>query len=288
MKPCAVQLPNTTILPLSSRHVGDDFEVWIARPTPAFVPGPPQPLRVLYLLDANLYFGTATEMTRLMHALYRELPPIHIVGLAYPTNDARTQARLRTRDFTPSEDPAIAGRMASMVEPEGLAIEPSMGGAMRLLDCLVDEVRPRVAEVLGGEHESLLFGSSLGGLFAIHTYLTDPAAFDAILAVSPALWWNDEEVFVGTPKPSQASAPPLYLAVGGAEESPAVPSLAPYRMVTNARRLAARLADGGAADATVVFEELAGETHTSVVPMALLHGLRALLARPTHGAPDEP
>ncbi|MDY7019937.1 MAG: hypothetical protein SWJ54_01075 [Cyanobacteriota bacterium] len=46
-------------------------------------------------------------MTRIMHKLYGELPPILVVGIAYPTKDGFLQGSLRNRDFTPSEDAGL-------------------------------------------------------------------------------------------------------------------------------------------------------------------------------------
>ncbi len=271
-----VTIPDTRAHALRSTHVDDEYEIWIAAPRPAFVPGPPAPRRVLYVLDANLFFGTATETTRLMHMLYRELPPLHVVGIAYPNADPVVQSLLRTRDFTPSHDPGIERMMASMPGPRPPSpLARPMGGAPAFLRCLVDEVQPLVADAIGGEpDEAILFGSSLGGLFAVHTYRQRPRAFDAVLAVSPALWWNDGEAFRSAFPSAHGESPNLYLAVGQLEESPGVPALAPYRMVSNTHRLAHQLAEAGA---RVHVEELAGETHTSVVPVALLHGLRRLL-----------
>ena len=51
-----VAIPDTEVHPIRSQGVGDDFEIWIARPQAGFAPVQPGPLRVLYVLDANLFF----------------------------------------------------------------------------------------------------------------------------------------------------------------------------------------------------------------------------------------
>ncbi|MGB7486778.1 MAG: hypothetical protein WA901_11350, partial [Phormidesmis sp.] len=58
-----VSIPDTEVHHLRSEFVGDDFELWIAKPQTGFVPSS-EPPTVLYVLDANLCFGTAVEMTR--------------------------------------------------------------------------------------------------------------------------------------------------------------------------------------------------------------------------------
>ena len=277
MPPRTVSIPDTEVHALRSRHVDADFELWVARPQPGFAPARPGPTRVLYLLDANLFFGTATEMTRLMHKLYGELPALHVVGIAYPTHDMFTQGALRTRDFTPSADRRMAEMAASLPQsPAQVEVEPAMGGAGSFLRFLKEEVGPLVGDIVGApDYESTLFGSSLGGLFATHVFLHEPTAFDRYIAVSPALWWNDDEALKAMPAiRKEHREAELHLAVGGLEESPRIPALAPFKMVTNARTLAERLERemGGA----VTFEVLEGETHTSVVPVALCRGLRGL------------
>jgi pimeloyl-ACP methyl ester carboxylesterase len=42
---------------------------------------------------------------------------------------------------------------------------------------------------------SALFGTSLGGLFALYALLTDPASFDRYVIGSPAIWWDGEMLF---------------------------------------------------------------------------------------------
>lgn len=61
-----VSIPDTEVHRVHAERIGAEFEIWIARPQAGFVPIPDGPLNVLYVLDANLLFGTAVEMTRLM------------------------------------------------------------------------------------------------------------------------------------------------------------------------------------------------------------------------------
>lgn len=282
--PRPVSIPDTEVHPLHSKHVADDFELWIARPQAGFVATEPGPVRVLYVLDANLFFGTVVEMTRLMHKLYGELPPLLVVGVAYPTEDGLLQGALRTRDFTPSEDAGMAAMASSFPQsPEAARIRPTMGGAEAFRRFLEEEAKPFVDERFDVQHDGqILFGSSLGGLFVLHTLWTTPDAFDTYLAVSPALWWNDDEAFrtVESRVTALDRRPGVFIAVGELEEAPEVPMLARFRMVTNARAMATRLQDDAIADLQVDFEEFAGESHTSVVPGALTRGLRTFLRTP--------
>ncbi len=278
----SVTIPDTEVHSIHSTIVNDDFELWIAQPQAGFVPISDEPLQVLYLLDANLFFGTAVEMTRLMHKLYGELPPLLIVGIAYPTDNGFQQSALRTRDFTPSEDAGMAAMTSSMPQMPGVQpVEPAMGGADRFLTFIEQEVKPFIdAHYQVDKEGEIVFGSSLGGLFVAHTLLHAPASFDHYIMTSPALWWNQGELFHSNQWTTDALAENsanVFIAAGGLEESADVPGLAAFKMVSNARKMANKLSELMKQSNSVLFDEIEDETHTSVVPVALTRGLRKTL-----------
>lgn len=280
-----VTLPHTEVHPLTSRSTGESFELWIAHPLRGWASGDGDPPRVLYLLDANLFFGMAVEMTRIMHMLFGELPPILVVGIAYPDVDPATQSRLRTGHFTPSPDPVFAEAARAFTPPGTPAPEaPPMGGADDFLDFLRGQVDPWVKHRFTvAEGGATLFGSSLGGLFAVHVLRTAPDWVDHIIATSPSLWWNDEEMLRRVDEGGMGGAvaperlPDVVLAVGGGEEGPGTPHLNRYKLVTNTRRLFDELSAGRLPARSAHLEIIEGESHTSVVPSALTRGLRRVL-----------
>lgn len=280
--PDPVTLPHTEVFDVHSEHADADFQIWVAQPVAGMRPFPPGPRRVLYVLDANLFFGTAVEMTRIMSQLYGELPPLLVVGIGYDTTDPALQAELRGRDFTPTVD---AGFQAMSLSIPG-APEPTLpegrrlGGAAEFLRFVTEEVQPFVENRYDvAEEGSILFGSSLGGLFTLYAMLERPEAFDAYIAVSPALWWDDGALL----ESARAFRPParlhrsLFLSVGSEEEREDVPALASFKLVSNVRTLADELGaedDSGLRLRAFIGE---GESHTTVVPVALTRGLRWLV-----------
>lgn len=279
-----VALPETHVHTLRSHHVDQEFQLWIAEPMAGARPMPDGPHQVLYVLDANLFFGTAVEMTRLMHQLFAELPPLVVVGVAYPSSDLKVHGELRNRDFTPTSD-ALYDELASRI-PDWkplLPVDQRMGRAHEFLRFLRDEVRPLVEEKYDVTHDgSAIFGSSLGGLFVTYALLAAPESFDRYIAASPALWWDGEHLFGLEEHLAQRVDDVnarVFLGVGGLEEAEDVPWAARFQMVTHLRRMAETLRGRGYASLQLDDHVFADETHTSVVPAALTRGLRAVFAR---------
>jgi predicted alpha/beta superfamily hydrolase len=249
---------------IKSRRVGAEFEIRVARPLPRFFGGVPSTYDVLYMLDGDFFFGVATDMTRLMHRLFGELPPILVVGIGYGTVDGGVINDRRNRDFTPTAD---AGTLLS-------------GGASPFLEFLRDELKPLIAERYPqATGLSTLFGSSMGGLFASVAALERPESFDRYIIASPALWWDDH-VLVRTvsqrPLWRGDATARVFMAVGALEEGAGIPQVDGFRLVSNVRDLAQRLQMRSAPGLEVWLHVFTDETHTSVVPTALTRGLRTL------------
>lgn len=281
----AVRIPATTVHTIPSSNVERDLQLWIAEPVAGLQPLPTGPRDVLWVLDANLFFGTAVEMTRIMSQLYAELPPLLVVGVGYATDSPIVQSDLRTRDLTPSSDPQLEGMMEAMAAGRELTLPEGerMGGADRLLAFLEEEAAPfllqRHPDATG---RSVLFGSSLGGLFALHALMERPNLFDGWIVASPSIWWDGNSLLdrvAALPHHALSDGGTVFLAVGGEEERNDIPMLSRFKMVSNLHEMAHRL-EGHVSDGLRVTTHVAeGETHTSVVPVALTWGLRAILRR---------
>ena len=178
----ASPLANTEVHHLRSEHVGDEFRIFVGH-----CPGRgEQPPAVVYLGDANGFFGGAIDAIRLMQ-LSAHLPPILVVGIGYRAGAIDDTDSQRTRDFTPTADPAFA-----RIFPE----QHMMGGAPNLLAFIRDELQPWVHASYGADpDESMFFGHSFGGLFATYVLLTKPETFKRYGIGSPSLWWHRAVAF---------------------------------------------------------------------------------------------
>ncbi len=275
----SVTIPRTHVFQVESAHAEAPYQLWVAEPVAGVRPLPPGPRPVLWVLDANLFFGTAVEATRIMHQLFGELPPLLVVGVAYDTEDPVLQAELRARDFTPSADAGFASMTAQLPgsRPPTLPADRRLGRADEFLEFLVHEAAPLIEshyDVLPGQH--ILFGSSLGGLFVLHAFLAGTAHIGHYVSVSPGIWWDDGLVLrrLATAARPGRGAQTLFLAVGGDEERADIPMLASFKMVSNVESFASALQAKSPTDLRVAARILEGESHTSVVPVGLTRGLR--------------
>ncbi len=289
MTSSAVVIPHSEVHRLRSVHVGADFELWVAQPVHGLFGPPPGAPRVLYVLDANIFFGLAVDVSRIMHQLFGELPPFIVVGVAYPGTDPRIHGETRNRDFTPTSDASFEA-MARHMKPDWEPLLPDgqrMGGADRFLACLRDEVRPFIEGRYDVAAEgATLFGCSLAGLFGLYAMLTEPEVFDSYVIGSPAIWWDDE-MLLGVEERRAAADRDLraraFVGVGSLEEDERLPWLARFKTVTNVGRMAERLRARGYASLDIATQVFADETHTSVVSGVLTRGLRNLHAVHRHG-----
>lgn len=70
-----VTLPGTELHRLRANGIDQEFELRVALPVPGLMRPLPDRYDTLYVLDGDLFFGTAVEMTRRMSMLFGELPP---------------------------------------------------------------------------------------------------------------------------------------------------------------------------------------------------------------------
>jgi predicted alpha/beta superfamily hydrolase len=278
--PRPVTLARSEVHELTSRHAEADYQLWVAVPTRNPRTPPRDAYPVLYVTDADIWFNTAAEMTRLMHVLYGVLPPILVVGIAYGIEDPMLQGEIRNRDLTPTSPAAFAEAGKQFAPPGWKPALPEgrrMGRAAEFLAFLDDEVKPFVAERYPVEGKGTLFGCSLGGLFTLYALLSKPGSFDHYIAGSPAIWWDDAMLF-GLEEQMAAStkdvAANLFMGVGSLEEGGGVAAQDPFKFITNVREMAARLESRHYPSLKVATQVFDNEGHTSVPPQVLTRGLR--------------
>jgi uncharacterized protein len=156
---------------LHSKILGEDRTVFVS--VPASYTRGTQRYSVLYLTDAQWQF----DQSRTSAAFFARnglMPEIIIVGVA---NSDRTRDLYATKaDFKQN------GRTIAF---------PTSGNADQFLEFLEKELIPWVESTYRTTPLRILAGHSAGGNFALHTMRVRPGFFQAIIAASPWLAWDD-------------------------------------------------------------------------------------------------
>lgn len=251
-----VTINNTEQHIMSSKIVGDQFKICIALPKNYTETAKIYP--VIYLLDANIFFGIVTDTARLLQ-FGQEIPELVIVGIGYP--DDRKHLHLRSRDYlpTPYNIPEIAG------------------GANEFLAFILEELMPYIEERYRiNSNDKVLIGDSYSGLFALYTLFHQPEAFKRYIIGSPSIYWDNavmfdyENIYASTHDNLQAK---VFLSVG-ALEAIYEPKFA--AMVANVEKLTEILRSRNYHGLELTSHIFDNETHLSVIPATMSRGLRVV------------
>lgn len=251
---------------VAARSVAQDYRISVALPA-SYAANPERRYPIVYLTDADLYFGMVTELTRVL-VIGGELPEAIVVGIGYPLEEPLETAYqelflLRTRDLTPVDD--------------GQRTNPrrQTGGAPAFLEFISSELIPLIeGEYRVDPARRVLAGHSYGGLFTLYALFHRPELFAGYVAGSPSLFFGDrvtfayEEVFAAgrTELPVR-----LYLGVGGKEERVDDP------MVSDLVQLVARLESRNYAGLALTRHIVDGIDHCAFTAPTFQAGLQAVL-----------
>lgn len=154
--------PREQWVTISSKALGADREVLIRLP-PGYERGADR-YPVLFLTDGDAHIEHAGATVDFLARAGR-MP--HLIVVAIPHRD-------RIRDMAPTH----------------IAEYPTSGNADAFLDFIAKELAPYVDAHYRTAPYRILSGHSLGGLFAVHAFLTRTELFNAYLCASPALDWD--------------------------------------------------------------------------------------------------
>lgn len=188
---------------LKSEHTGREYRITISLPYAYHTPevkdwpfaNPPAKWPVVYLLDANWFFGMVTDMTRNM-AWCGQTTDAIVIGIGYPEGDDPPEsffgaALRRAIDFTPARDERY-----EKLNGEWLKRPVQTGDGERFHQFIRNELIPLIEKDLRADPtRRILMGHSLGGLFGAFALLHEPELFDAYVLASPALGVANRFVF---------------------------------------------------------------------------------------------
>ena len=152
-------------LKIHSTILNEDRMLWIYNPDTARTSTMRYP--VIYLLDGEAHFIHTTGIVQFLAEVGR-MPEMVVVGI---------ESTNRMRDFTP--------------QPADKSV-PFSGSAETFLRFVKDELIPFVDANYRTAPFRVLVGHSIGGTFALHTFLTRPEVFNSYMLISPNLWWGND------------------------------------------------------------------------------------------------
>lgn len=276
MKISGVTLLDTEQHLISSSIVGDQFKISIALPRNYTDTRKNYP--VVYLLDANIFFGLVTETTRLLQ-FGKEIPDCVLVGIGYP--DDAQHLGLRYRDLTPTrDDQGVREFLDKVSQGRKEAVKfRSTGGADQFLAFLCEELMPYLHQQYRlNPTDTVLAGDSLGGLFALYTIFHRPESFRRYIVGSPSIYHGNAVIFdyeTAYAKAHNDLPVTIFLSVG-ALEAILEPGFA--AMVSNVARLTEILTSRNYPSLKLVSHVFDNETHLSVIPAIMSRGLRTVFA----------
>jgi uncharacterized protein len=235
-------------LTITSQVLHEDRHILVSKPadyddTDARYP-------VLYVLDGDTSFNYTTTLAQFL-ATNRIIP--HMLVVAIPNT-------ARLRDLTPASTTPPTGGQA----PQG-------GGAAEFRAFIANELIPWVEANYRTHSYRILVGHSLGGLFAVDTFVEQPKLFNAYVAISPSLWWDDMALIerastrFATPRDLNAS---LYMTVANE----------PDNMPASIRQFAAILDEHAPTNLAWKFDQLPLESHGSTPLRSTYQGLEFIFA----------
>lgn len=242
-------IPGVTSLRIKSDVLGEERLILIRTP-PGYEAGT-QRYPVMYITDGDAHIAHTAATVDFL-ARNGRMSELILVGI---TNTDRT------RDLSPTH--------VTTAGATGAPQFPTSGGADKFLKFIETELFPQIEKNYRTHPYRILAGHSLGGLFAVHAMISRPELFNAVIAVSPALQWDNQVVvkraedFFKTRKEATRT---LYFSMGY-EPGPIDDSFHQFKQVLTKQQ--SKGLDWEA-------QELTDEDHGSVVLRSHYAGLRKI------------
>lgn len=232
-----------------SGNVKDSFELYINLPEDYKISN--QYSIVLYV-DANLKSGKELRRQVSLDSNRSRLHDVIFVGIGHVGN----YRAKRRRDLIP---PIM--KNASTFRSS----DPYFGQAHAFYDFITGELMPYIKEKYSTNGQFSFIGHSFGGLFGFYCFTKPSPVFKNIIALSPSLWVNDNNIFVAEEQLWRSGIRSreitLYHSCGSAEWA--------NRVLYSSRRMKAILDKRRYDRLKYIYTELEGKNHNGVVPVSL-------------------
>jgi len=197
---------------------------------------------VLYLLDGGFHFHHTSGIVQFLSA-QGIIPEMIVVAI---TNVDRN------RDFSPTHVDRI----------------PTSGGAGKFLSFLTEELIPYVDQNYRTQDFDILVGHSFGGTFATYTLLEKPDIFEAYIAISPYLHYDNQHLIKDAEtkiKSDYGKDVQFYMTLGN--EPPYIPSLTKLDSIINTK---------SPNNFYFTYIQMIDEDHGSIPHLSIYNGLQSI------------
>lgn len=156
---------------INSVILDEEREIWIYLPA-NHTPTGNYP--VMYVLDGDRSFTYASGLVK-QFAENDKMPNMILVGILNTD---------RNRDLTPTH---VENDEDGNPQP----FLKTTGGGDNFLKFMRTELAPYIEKNYTSSKFRIFAGHSLGGLMAVHAFLTQADFYNAFIAIDPSLWWDD-------------------------------------------------------------------------------------------------
>ena len=151
---------------IHSEILQSDRELSVYLP-PSYYENKIQKYPVLYILDGDYNFRYVTGLIELQSSISENIPEMIVIGISGKG----------TKEYRKNCKPNINVK--------------DKGNADSVLLFLEKELIPYVNSTYKTANYTILAGHSVGGIFVTYAALTKPKLFNNFIAISPALWWEN-------------------------------------------------------------------------------------------------
>jgi predicted alpha/beta superfamily hydrolase len=254
-----VSLENTEQFSIKSKYVnGENYVIQISLPSGYVRSEKSYP--VLYVLDGDKSFGMTKEITDWL-TWTNEMRNIIIVGISYGKGTSNWWKN-RARDYTQYKDTVYY-------------YYPNAGGADNFLDFIKNELFPVVNKNYRTIPDSnAIVGLSFGALLGAYVLFTEPDMFKSYIIISPSLFWNNNSILINEAdyfRKHKELKKTVFMAYGSQDNNDWV--------INPTKELIKTMEIHKYEGINFIQQVLKGETHISVFPIALTHGLKIVFKR---------
>jgi predicted alpha/beta superfamily hydrolase len=186
---CSENLKSETII-INSKVLNEDRKIYVYKPVSyasywfsTSFDLSSEPLPVLYLMDGDIHSSIIASQINYLSNMHNVLPPMLVVGIDNYHYD-------RWRDLTPTHNNDFNIETDTSI----ISVANATGGGEKFLQFIKTELFPYIEQHYKTAQFKIFSGHSLGGLMSFYCLSTYPDMFDAYIAVSPSLWWDNFSV----------------------------------------------------------------------------------------------